>query len=391
MKGNNACIVYALALITLLFSCKKADINKESLQLPLTLNEKAKAWFETQQDALKYQQLQLENNVINIQERIDWEKSQYFAEAKALITPVSITSIDGNTSSFKYLMTNVDDEGNVSIGNYYIVLYNKKKLDLTETPIITPELIKLQNVPVFFTGAIIKYDLANKILSSKHYDLGILSDKNDALIVRKSKTQITINNLAPLDEGCSYITINWYWQTWVNGVLVSEEYVFSTNEITCTPGGGGGGTGTLTCEQLNGNFVNQGDALSGPLTTTDEFNDGTNWIKNYNWKIFNASTWGLLSYEKGTLAKIHYSNGDRWEFQSFVHLQIAEAGIAIGGTRTFSDLGATINISSTGMSVWEQIDFSVSSKVTCFTNPVTIPYNANKTFHAPNIIIPVEE
>ncbi|HRI25435.1 MAG TPA: hypothetical protein PLZ45_12225, partial [Ferruginibacter sp.] len=69
------------------------------------------------------------------------------------------------------------------------------------------------------------------------------------------------------------------------------------------------------------------------------------------------------------------------------HIKIAESGIVFGGTRTFQDLGATINITPTKMSAWVRIDFSVSSKVICFANPVTIPYNANKTFYAPNSVV----
>ncbi len=265
--------------------------------------------------------------------------------------------------------------------------------------IITPETVSLKNIPKGFGGAIFKYDLKNNLIFNKHFVEGKVSTKTDIIKIKKNINFISVEpignepveNNAPLDKGCSYITIDWYWQTWENGILVNEEFLYSSNVPFCNGGtGGGGGGGSESCAQINENFVNQGAATSGTITTRDDFNNGSIWRRSYNWPIFTAGTWGLLSYEKGTLEKVHYSsnNTDRWEFTDFTHVRIAEAGTVLGGSRTFVDVDNTINISASRTSAWVRIDFSVTSKANCLPGtPLAIPYNSNKTFTAPNIII----
>lgn len=386
MKRNNVGLFFALTLITMLFSCKKINKEEVALKGPENIAEKVKAWAENQITAISFQKFLFEGNVIDIPQKLLWDETTYFADTKTNITKINIESVNGNLPTHKYLVTEMDEAGKINKGNYYVILSEDKRGSIFEN--ITPEILDLKNIPGDFRGAIIKYDLNNNVISTNHYDGGVITDKTDKIILKKSKKQIPVENFVEIREGCGYVTIDWYWQTWINGVLVNEEYVGSSNIIVCdgSGGSGGGGEGTLTCEEQNENFVNQGVAFNGSVTTEDVSNNGTTWIRNYNWKIYSAVTWGLLSYEKGTLEKIHYPNVDRWEFKSFEHLQIAEVGTNIGGTRTFLDLGATINMTSTRMSVWERIDFSVSSKVACFVNPVTIPYNANKTFYAPNTV-----
>jgi hypothetical protein len=75
------------------------------------------------------------------------------------------------------------------------------------------------------------------------------------LSVKKGKPQIDISSSAPVPSNCDVVVVDWYWQTWENGVLVSEEYLFSTNELSCEGGAGGGGTSTDStknpCDSVN--------------------------------------------------------------------------------------------------------------------------------------------
>lgn len=86
------------------------------------------------------------------------------------------------------------------------------------------------------------------------------------LTVKKSKKPQ--NRLdAPLDEGCEWVEVEWYWQTWVDGVLISEEYLFSTNEVICAPGAGGNSGGDTTVVPKN----NPCDSVN-KLVNNAEFN-----------------------------------------------------------------------------------------------------------------------
>ncbi len=391
MKKKNKVFIYLL-LFSLIFGCKKQDSVKEITLQQNSVSEKAKSWIETQAAILSSPKFLLEGKVIDIPEKIDWEKSKYFPQSKISITPVRVTSVESDLLTYKYLVTEMNDAGEVIAANYYAVINDRQMMGSTEFYTITPELVNLQKMPGEFSGAIIKYDLSNKIVFTKHYEKGVLSNKTDKISIKKSKTIVPAQNYAPLPGNCSYVVIEWYYQVYVNGVLVYEEYIGNSVMVTCNEdgngGGGGGGGGTLTCEQQMENFINQGIAFSGPVTQTDVSNTGIIWIKSYDWPIFKAATWGLFSFDKGTLEKIHYPNIDLWEFQSFQHLQIAEVGTVIGGTRTFLDLGAIINITPSKTSVWEQVNFSVSSKATCSPfNPVTLTYTSSKTFFAPNNIV----
>lgn len=84
---------------------------------------------------------------------------------------------------------------------------------------------------------------------------GIPATSPYKLSVKKGKSQTDISNSAPVPSNCDVVVVDWYWQSWENGVLVSEEYLFSTNELSCEGGAGGGGTSTDStknpCDSVN--------------------------------------------------------------------------------------------------------------------------------------------
>jgi hypothetical protein len=139
------------------------------------------------------------------------------------------------------------------------------------------------------------------------------------------------------------------------------------------------------CEAKLYEFANAGKPVSGSVTEVTESETQSEMNKSYNWKIYSAVTWGLLSYEKAVLEKVYYpsSGQNLWEYKSFVHDKIVAVGFNIGGSRTFVDIGATINKTKAMANV--RIDYTVTSKVSLIVCDleVTIPYNANKQFRVP--------
>lgn len=378
-----------LVLIGMLAGCKKDSIaaNEETL-----VSEKGianlKSWYNGKGnvDAM----VTANQNTPNIG-TLDWDATIYNRSSNAYITPIINLA---QKKGFTYLVAYADNNGSIQSGKYVFIFVNSAETKLLLSSKINAGFIEGSLVPNDFSGVIIDQDLQNKYISSKHFENGKVNATKKDDVVYKSKTKVYEqfkNNIEPdpnvaPDPSC----IDWYWQTWIDGVLVNEEYQFTT----CNAGGGGGG-GT---SNGNGNscssaaiqaFANAGSAMSGTLNTVDEFYNGTTLRRAYNWKIYSANTWGLFSYERATLEKKSYPNNyTRWEFETFDHVQIAEVGMNLGGSRTFIDLGATINMTSTHQTAWVQIDFSVANSLACSQfPPVVLAYNANKTFYAPSSLV----
>lgn len=391
MKKNFAGLLLAFAVPVILYSCKKAAIEPTPLQSPPSVTESLQSWAKAQDAALAFQKVTVDGKTVRVPQFLVVESTQYFPAERMNITPIQVGNTQSSSPTYKYLVTELGEGGTIIKGDYYVILNDKKNA----IPVaITAALLNLSKIPSGFNGTIMKYDLDNNIIFTKHYENGALTGKSGSLVTKKGQPDNNaekggpVGNYAPLNQGCEYVYIEWYYQVYENGVLIYEEYLETTAVVYCEAGGSGG-SGNPTCQEQLQNFANQGSATSGTTFSQDISNDGTIWKKTYNWAIFTAGTWGLLSYDKATFEKIYYAsnNTERWEFQSFDHIKIAEVGTNVGGTRTFQDLGATINFTPTKTSAWERIDFSVTSSVLCWPlPPLTNVYNSNKTFYAPNTI-----
>jgi hypothetical protein len=341
---------------------------------------------------LKSQKILFEGKQIDVPVKLLWENTKYFAKEKINITPVSIATEKMILPGYKYWVTELDENGNVIKGNYYIVLTKKDNILKFEDAIMKPDVFSGAIMPKGFTGSIIKHNFKGEAIATRHYDNGVLTDKKDQIVVKKSKNQpITVESKVTAEQGCSDIALDWYWLTWEDGVVVSADYMYTTHSFVCTNYGGnnGGVPTTPTCVQLAQNFLNLGAATSGFVTAVDTYYDPIRWEKTYNWIIYTAGTWGLISYEKAIFHRVTYPNMARWEFESMTHTRITHTGINVGGTRSYIDLGATTNFTSTRTSAWVRIDFSVTSTPGGCLVPITSTYNANNTFYAPNTVAPV--
>lgn len=196
------------------------------------------------------------------------------------------------------------------------------------------------------------------------------------------------------EQGGIVIEIQWWYQTYVDGVLVYEEYLYSTYECWGGGGGGGGGGGTVppTPEQLcqikSDMFVAAGNAVSevvsssvteGPLEKTIY----------HNWKFFNAVTWGIYSYEKVRFKRRSIRLG--WEFQEYTSLGDAAIGTSIGGTRQYHIISKEAENKVIAAKV--SIQFTVTHNVLCEyfpLPPLTLHYTSNTLIGAGPLIVQYE-
>jgi hypothetical protein len=386
MKARMLSLLLVMSVV--FTACKKNETMEPASPGSEAVVQKAKDWFIKESNRVAQDKPATGNLVFrNVQPQ--WNHAIYFAADKQLIIPADINS-NGESqvaNATRYLVLDENSAGNARSGHYLYILGNGSQ----NVP-ADPGLVSGKKLPEHFTGTLVRYSMDGRFISSRHYENGVLAAQQDKLTQRTGFADPGSQSIVPVDETCHTETIDWYWQTYVNGVLVYEEYLYSTTTIVCDPSGGGGsGGGGISCEQQLQNMIEQGVAISGPAYSVGEVVNGDNWVKPYNWAIFRAGTWGLLSYEQATLQKKHYPNNlDRWEYTSFNHIKIAAAGASVGGTRTFEDNGATINISPIGTRVDVRIDFSVTLKV-CNIPAVTNPYNANKVFFAPNTVVILHE
>lgn len=336
MKTRSNRIVI-LSLVILLAACKKQELQKENGALISAASRNAKSWLESQSTSAGHQNFLMDQKLIEVPQNILWHETKDFPATKTSITPVSFTSVTGTVPVNKYLVTETDEAGRIQRGDYYIVLSEKKGQSMSPGVVITPELLSSKTIPGDFKGAIIKYDLNNNKVLSKHYEGGVLTGKDDNLVVRKSKNQVPVENTAPLPEGCSYITIDWYWQTWVNGVLVSEEYLFSSQEIYCQGSGGGGGGGVTPptdlemCQAALASIISSTIPANQLVSNEIESESPLTRTRLYSWKCVKNIGWWVVAYDKGVQKRI--ATNKPWTWLSLENLSVAKQGttVSFGG------------------------------------------------------------
>lgn len=337
MKTKSVLLIQLL-LFSLLFGCKKQDLKNENILSKIPEVAKIKDWLEKQTNSPNKQIIVLDGKVFNVPQILQWDKTIYFKESKTSITPIDFVSETGNISECKYLVAEMGEDGKIRNGNYFIILKDKN-INVN----ITPELVNLENIPPDFKGTIIKYDLNDNPIASGNFKKGQISKNADRISVRKSKNQIAVNNSAPLDPGCSYVTIDWYWQTWVNGQLVSEEYLFSTTQVVCGGGGGGGSGGNNTpipptplemCQAANQAILNDAKYANTKISETVESQSQLHRTKLYAWKCVKGTGWYVIAYDRGVHTRELVTKP--WKWVSLENLSISKVGntTMYGGTVT---------------------------------------------------------
>lgn len=330
MKTKVQALICFFVLFSI-FGCKKQYLENENISEKISTVQNTKSGLGNPIGVVNTQKILIDGKEFYIPQKVLFNETKYFSESRISITPVEIVSVAGNAQSNKYLVTFSDDKGNVKEKNYFVVL-SEKKVEVTD------DLFKFKNIPVDFRGAIIKFDINDNILISKHFEKGTIVNVVDKIATKVSKKQLPIGGYAPLDEGCSYVTIDWFWETYENGILISSEYVFSSQIVVCEGGGGGGGSTPPTpeelCQQAINNILNDAQSTSNLLTNNVESVASLDQTKIYTWKCGKGAGWYVVATDRGVQNKQRVS--DHWKWVSLTNLSVTQNGntLSYGGSVT---------------------------------------------------------
>ncbi|MFZ1529425.1 MAG: hypothetical protein WAT19_11765 [Ferruginibacter sp.] len=373
-------IIFSLHLST---GCKKEtvpEVGPASATAPGNAVENLKTFYQNTLAAA--QTASLEENPIQryTSDSIEWERTSYFPEQKTYIVPVFFlkTKLNGLYRTFKFLVFTDQGASYSGYSNTVIAGKDVPHEGFDEKRAMAEVITDLQSGS---TAGVrhVKYSLDYSEPLNKEHRFAVKEETPQTSLQGIPQSNYVDPSEECQDNGGTMITIDWYWQTYVNGVLVYEEYLYSTQECSVVlAGGGGGGTGSY-CGQQAASFVNAGQVSSQAISGVEESNNGTIKIDKYTWKIYDAVTWFLYSCDK---LKWYRPNANTaYTFYGFEHMYITESGMSIGGTRTYKLLSpptARSYVSSAVVSV----DFSVTHSIVCqgFPLSATINHTASKKF-----------
>jgi hypothetical protein len=375
---NKSLLTVAVTLLMVCQSCKKGKEPGEAAPAKLDVNvQLLKNWVEknppgSSMPAAKFL----------------WESAFYDENERSYQVDMVIDNGENTAAPVIQgsLLATKDAQGNITGVKYLLIVADRKKMTCADMavcnlqPLITPEI----GTEEIFTGGVLEYDAAGKLTSSRMYHKGIVVAGTSNLQPRQSSAR----GSSPLPDNAvqpcqgAMVCTDWYWQTFVNGILVNEEYLYTT--CSCE-GEGGGGSGGLTQEQICQAAlqaaINQGSTVSELVSVEDILKTDQDWHIRYAWRVYRANPgpWVLISSEKATLKTIPDING-RWEYKTFVHENLTATGSSQGANRTFQDMGANINMGTQSTNV--QVNFSISFTILCGSQNyyATLPLSSSKTF-----------
>ncbi len=230
-------LISAIAIICLAVSCKKDITDKQTTTVDNDAIQKAKLWFEKASGNAAVQ-INPDPFALHLKEIVpQWDNAVSFIEMNTMVVPVEIKNsnlIDSRKVTL-LLVIKQNAEGDIESGHYSFFL--TKDATITDAAILATG-----KIPADFNGANINYSIDGNFLSAKHYKDGQFTPGNDKIAFKANKNDQgggTQNNM-PIN--CDFPCIDWYWLTYIDGILVDEEYLFTT--CPCGNGGGSGGGGT---------------------------------------------------------------------------------------------------------------------------------------------------
>jgi hypothetical protein len=276
MKINSIKVLSALLLtasillLAAITSCKKNTLPANESNVLNAQTEKIKVWFEALPTSVAEGQRGTAASRRNMPPAaLQWDKANYFAGEHAYVVPAVIKP--GNNSASAYLVITADAQSNPQQAGYTIVVPDKKQMSAAQINGINvvPGFLQGKQVPAAFTGALLQYSSDGYGYDNACYAAGGQAKTGHAggLVAKKA----TAANAAADRVACGGETVctDWYYQTWVNGILINEEYLFTT--CACDGGAGGGGGGGVGIEDeinpLITQFNNYIKQSTTPVTT----------------------------------------------------------------------------------------------------------------------------
>lgn len=130
------------------------------------------------------------------------------------------------------------------------------------------------------------------------------------------------------------------------------------------------------CETQLQQFVSAGSSVSTPVATWEEESSLEKTVY-HDWKIYQAGTWGIMSFDKARFVRPNIRSG--WIFSEYTHRGDAPVGTSFGGTRDYSIIGAEVT-NNWSIAVKIRIDFLVNHHVACdcpvIPNVVNSPFTS---------------
>lgn len=371
----------AVAVAIAISSCKKNVSDDQPFYTTDANSIKAKTWFEN--ETSKPAALHRTTAALNFSgDQPQWDKTLHFVADHLFIIPIDAKGQKTTTSKFaKVLVLQEDATGGISEGYYAFVLTTATLPQMRPAPL-------LNNTQGSFNGAVIKYSIDGSFLSASHFADGERTTAEDRIATRKQAEETNRDNpgqqnIVPVNcNGNPTVCIDWYWQTFEDGVLISEEYVFTSCE--CEGSGGGGNGDNTNCYADLDAF--KGAPTSESLGATITYESSDTRTITYPWVFYKSSTgpltyWGFSSYEQGTHKK---DASGVWKWESLVHQNITKFGIVVGGSVTCTLGSATpqVGVYNAGMELY----YTMNAAIICKGFPLGAEYN----FHSKSPVWHVE-
>lgn len=339
MKTKKLIRLIIPAFTILFFSCKRESFTNEPVIQQSAVSEKLKAWYEARPVSLPSNS---EKTISQSDRRIskpDWSQTRYYPAEQLYITPVAISgqTAGGKNMLHKYLVARGTPDGPINSATYMYIITRKDAgpvSPLTANP--TPAFLNASQVPPEFNGAIFEYDMGNALVSGKYFEDGRMSTKTTKLSLKAAGVNTTPNFADPNECQGQVVCVDWYWQTWVNGELLNEEYLYTTCECWGAGGGGGGGQ-TPTGQEMLAQMLICGHPVSIKVPGNVISETGTSRSRFYPWTYYTISYnsgYGLGSFayeyhsmETGTQI---FGADNLWHWQSFNHTSYSRSGYSMG-------------------------------------------------------------
>jgi hypothetical protein len=234
----------AAALLPLALGCKRESLNEQNTSPTSTPTHKVQQWLNGQSAPKGTAASRVPGSTMP-KNALQWGQATFNKNSATHFIPASLAQeAPGNPYARAGLVATEDAQGQVTAGYYMVVVPNRQKMGDAAAKYYN--LARLyqpqpQEPPTGFSGAVLYYNTAGLPTASRVYNNGQPQQATTAALAAKPQpagsdaNKVPRNCDGPGNEGC----IDWYYQTFVNGTLVYEEYLFTT----CCGGISGGGSG----------------------------------------------------------------------------------------------------------------------------------------------------